>query len=105
VQTLNPALSKGEGVVPETNEKYLNKFRSQLENDLNTAQALATVWTLLKDKEVSDNELKDNGVKDNEVSDKEVKGGKRKKIIKIIKPRKTRNNKKINNKKIKTKKV
>jgi cysteinyl-tRNA synthetase len=40
----------------EINEKYFNKFKSQLENDLNTAQALATLWTLLKDKEVTDNQ-------------------------------------------------
>jgi len=40
----------------ETNEKYLEKFTSQLENDLNTPQALATLWTMLKDKEVNDNQ-------------------------------------------------
>ncbi|MEX2014200.1 MAG: cysteine--tRNA ligase [Parcubacteria group bacterium] len=35
------------------NEDYQKRFTEKLENDLNTAQALAIVWGLLKDKEVS----------------------------------------------------
>lgn len=42
--------------IAELSEKYLDKFSKQLENDLNTPQALATLWTLLKDKEVTDNQ-------------------------------------------------
>lgn len=39
------------GVMP-----YLNKFNSELSDDLNTAQALATLWTLLKDNKITDQE-------------------------------------------------
>ena len=34
-------------------EAYKAKFKEKLENDLNTAQALAIVWTMVKDKEVT----------------------------------------------------
>jgi len=34
-------------------EAYKAKFKEKLENDLNTAQALAIVWTLVKDKKVT----------------------------------------------------
>mgnify|MGYP003393632096 CR=1 FL=1 len=37
----------------EVDEAYKAKFREKLENDLNTPQALAIVWTLVKDKEVA----------------------------------------------------
>jgi cysteinyl-tRNA synthetase len=33
-------------------EAYKAEFRERMENDLNTSQALAVVWTMLKDKEV-----------------------------------------------------
>lgn len=39
----------------ELSEKYLSKFKNQIDNDLNTPQALATLWTMLKDKEISEN--------------------------------------------------
>ncbi|MBX4181561.1 cysteine--tRNA ligase [Candidatus Parcubacteria bacterium] len=39
--------------VGEVDESYKTQFQGKLENDLNTAQALAVVWTLVKDKEVS----------------------------------------------------
>lgn len=38
----------------EINEEYKKKFTEKLENDFNTAQALAVLWTLAKDKSVSD---------------------------------------------------
>lgn len=37
-------------------EKYKNEFISKLSNDLNTPQALAVLWTLIKDKTVSDDD-------------------------------------------------
>lgn len=40
----------------EVHQKYIDKFTTQIQNDINTPQALATLWTLLKDKTVSDNE-------------------------------------------------
>ncbi len=40
----------------ELNTKYFDKFKLQIENDLNTPQALATLWTLMKDKEVNSEE-------------------------------------------------
>jgi cysteinyl-tRNA synthetase len=36
----------------EVDEAYKAQFKEKLENDLNTAQALAVLWTLVKDKEV-----------------------------------------------------
>lgn len=42
----------------EVNEEYKKKFTEKLENDFNTAQALAVVWTLAKDKSVSDESKK-----------------------------------------------
>ncbi len=42
----------------EVNEDYKEQFMAKLENDLNTAQALAVVWTLVKDKEVSPEDKK-----------------------------------------------
>jgi cysteinyl-tRNA synthetase len=36
------------------NQKYLEKFKSAISEDLNTAKALALVWTILKDKDVAD---------------------------------------------------
>ena len=36
------------------NFPYLDKFTLELEEDLNTPQALATLWTLIKDENVSD---------------------------------------------------
>jgi len=35
------------------NKEYQGKFKEKLENDLNTPQALAVVWGLVKDSEVS----------------------------------------------------
>ena len=35
------------------NEEYTEKFVKALENDLNIPQALAVLWTLVKDKEIS----------------------------------------------------
>ena len=35
------------------NEGYKKQFKEKLENDLNTPQALAVVWTMLKDKDLS----------------------------------------------------
>ncbi len=45
------AVGKTAGAVDEA---YKAKFREKLENDLNTPQALAVLWTMLKDKEVKD---------------------------------------------------
>jgi len=39
----------------EVDQAYKAKFVEKLENDLNTPQALAVVWTLVKDKEVANN--------------------------------------------------
>jgi cysteinyl-tRNA synthetase len=36
----------------QVDEAYKAQFKEKLENDLNTAQALAVVWTLVKDKEI-----------------------------------------------------
>jgi cysteinyl-tRNA synthetase len=41
-----------EGGVPD--QKYLEKFKNAISEDLNTAKALALVWTILKDKDVAD---------------------------------------------------
>lgn len=38
------------------NEEYKNKFNEVMFNDLNTPQALAVIWTLLKDETVSDDD-------------------------------------------------
>jgi cysteinyl-tRNA synthetase len=38
------------------NQKYWEKFLNDLQFDLHTPKALATLWTLVKDKEVSDEE-------------------------------------------------
>lgn len=40
----------GSGVV---NETYKAQFKEKIENDFNTAQAIAVIWTMLKDKDVS----------------------------------------------------
>jgi len=37
----------------KTNEKYLNQFKKALEDDLNTPQALAVLWTMLRDEKAS----------------------------------------------------
>jgi cysteinyl-tRNA synthetase len=42
----------------EADKNYLDKFKHALFEDLNTAKALALVWTLLKDKEVSEGSKK-----------------------------------------------
>ena len=39
--------------VGEVDEAYKAKFVEKLENDFNTPQALAVLWTLVKDKEVT----------------------------------------------------
>lgn len=41
-------------LVDNQNEVYLEKFKSELGDDLNTPQALATLWKLLKDEKVTD---------------------------------------------------
>lgn len=46
--SLNPSLGQG-----EVSSEYKEQFVKALENDLNTAQALAVVWTMLKDKALS----------------------------------------------------
>ena len=38
------------------NQKYFDKFLNDLQYDLHTPKALATLWTLVKDKDVSDSE-------------------------------------------------
>lgn len=48
--------SKEQEVSGKVDEAYKAKFREKLENDLNTPQALAIVWTLVKDKEVANND-------------------------------------------------
>jgi cysteinyl-tRNA synthetase len=64
LEASSKALSKLERLVSglpdggKINEEYKNKFVSKLENDFNTAQALAVVWTLAKDKSVSDEDKK-----------------------------------------------
>ncbi|OHA92085.1 MAG: cysteine--tRNA ligase [Candidatus Zambryskibacteria bacterium RIFCSPLOWO2_02_FULL_51_21] len=40
----------------KVDEAYKAKFTEKLENDLNTAQALAVLWTLVKDKDVANND-------------------------------------------------
>ena len=40
----------------KVDEAYKVKFIEKLENDLNTPQALAVVWTLVKDKDVPNND-------------------------------------------------
>lgn len=49
---------KGETVekLSETGEKYLEKFVSAMDDDLNTSIALATLWSILGDKELSNEE-------------------------------------------------
>lgn len=39
--------------VGKINESYKDKFKERLENDLNTPQALAVLWGLVKDEEIS----------------------------------------------------
>ncbi|OHA90279.1 MAG: cysteine--tRNA ligase [Candidatus Zambryskibacteria bacterium RIFCSPHIGHO2_12_FULL_48_10] len=43
-------LTKGE--VPEAEGVYLDEFKSALENDLNTPEALGVVWNLIKDESI-----------------------------------------------------
>ncbi|OHB06817.1 MAG: cysteine--tRNA ligase [Candidatus Zambryskibacteria bacterium RIFCSPLOWO2_01_FULL_48_25] len=43
-------LTKGE--VPEAEGGYLDEFKSALENDLNTPEALGVVWNLIKDESI-----------------------------------------------------
>lgn len=40
----------------ELSYEYVEKFKQKLGNDLNTPQALALLWTMLKDKEVTENQ-------------------------------------------------
>lgn len=47
---LKETMSSEKGIV---NEEYKSKFLGALENDLNTSQALAVVWDLIKDESVS----------------------------------------------------
>lgn len=47
---LKETMNSEEGIV---NEEYKSKFLGALENDLNTSQALAVVWDLIKDESVS----------------------------------------------------
>jgi cysteinyl-tRNA synthetase len=42
----------------EVDQAYRAKFMEKIENDLNTPQALAVVWTLAKDKEVKPEDKK-----------------------------------------------
>jgi cysteinyl-tRNA synthetase len=54
----NPLLALGEGgddSPGEVDVAYKAQFVEKLENDLNTAQALAVLWTLVKDKNVPNN--------------------------------------------------
>ena len=36
----------------KVNKNYLNRFRKEINDDLNTAKALATLWELLKDEKI-----------------------------------------------------
>jgi cysteinyl-tRNA synthetase len=58
---------KGENKIEKLNEEYLNKFKLSLEDDLNTAQALATLWEMLKDSQISDSEKYFTALKMDEV--------------------------------------
>jgi len=49
LKKLTSALPEG-GIV---NVPYKNQFKEKLENDFNTPQALAVIWTMLKDKAIS----------------------------------------------------
>ncbi len=49
------------------NEKYLEKFKSALEDNLNTPLAVAAMWEMMKDKEVSDAEKRTTLLKFDEV--------------------------------------
>jgi cysteinyl-tRNA synthetase len=60
-------LLKGENKIEKLNEEYLNKFKLSLEDDLNTAQALATLWEMLKDSQISDSEKYFTALKMDEV--------------------------------------
>ncbi len=40
----------------QVNEAYKKEFTEKIENDLNTPQALAVVWTMLKDEDVANND-------------------------------------------------
>ena len=42
-----------------TDKKYLKRFRGKIDNDLNTPEALAVVWALVRDQKVSDEEKVD----------------------------------------------
>ena len=57
LEAANNAYKKLKGVLNNelgiVNSEYKNKFISALENDLNTSQALAVVWDLIKDESVS----------------------------------------------------
>ncbi len=56
--------SESEGDVAE---KYLTEFKESLEDDLNTASALATLWEMLKDSEVTDSQKYFTALKMDEV--------------------------------------
>jgi cysteinyl-tRNA synthetase len=51
----------------DISEKYLNEFKESLENDLNTAEALATLWKMLKDESLSDSEKYNTAMRMDEV--------------------------------------
>lgn len=51
----------------ETSASYLNKFKQSLTDDLNTAQALATLWEMLKDESVSPEQKYSTALKMDEV--------------------------------------
>ncbi|MDO8565160.1 MAG: cysteine--tRNA ligase [bacterium] len=50
---LKDFVSKGTSDIGVVDEAYKAKFKEKLENDLNTPQALAVLWTLVKDKDVT----------------------------------------------------
>lgn len=49
----SPNLGEGGGTPGEVDLAYKAEFTAKLENDFNTPQALAVLWTLVKDKEVT----------------------------------------------------
>lgn len=51
----------------KVSSKYFEEFKSALDNDLNTAQALATLWEMLKDENVSDDDKYATAIKMDEV--------------------------------------
>lgn len=64
-------------------QRYLQQFTEQINDDLNTPQALATMWEMLKDEELGDNEKYQLSVQFDEVLGldlKKVKGPEKEKI-------------------------